>query len=197
MTPPNPVTIEATCSHTTRSAWIVSAFALLALLLSDHAFSQRSITYGAEGCPSVGTRGRGGGVGHGSGSGWLGGVGFSSGAGRLGTMCVSAPEVMAGKVVVRGSISREEIQRVMMQHHVRVKACYQRALQSDPALAGRVVVELTIGEDGRVRAVRIKSSALDNAEVKGCILRVLRALRFPQPAGSGEVIVNYPFVFKS
>ena len=157
---------------------------------------------GTFGVGSVGTRGRGGavGVGYGSGVGALqGSSGYGAAAGGLGGLrgrSVSVPKIHAGKVIVRGSISKQEIQRVFRQHHKQVRTCYQRALQRDPALAGRVVVQLTIDEHGRVTVAKIKSSQLGDEAVERCVLRIVRQLRFAVPAGGGEVVVNYPFVFK-
>jgi hypothetical protein len=33
--------------------------------------------------------------------------------------------------------------------------------------------------------------------VEGCIVRQIRRWRFPEPAGGGVVVVDYPFIFRS
>jgi hypothetical protein len=58
-----------------------------------------------------------------------------------------------------------------------------------------VIVQFTIGPDGRV----LSSTATGTASraVRQGIARVVRTWRFPRPAGGGNVIVSYPFVFRS
>jgi hypothetical protein len=68
-------------------------------------------------------------------------------------------------------------------------ACYQAALQSDPALAGTVRIELRIEPDGSVGSVE----AAGAQSVAPCVESRVRRMRFP--AGTGAVTVAYPIVF--
>ncbi|MFH1810772.1 MAG: VIT domain-containing protein [Pseudomonadota bacterium] len=140
---------------------------------------------GSIGVGSVGTRGRGGGS-----------VGYGSGAGGLGGRVARVPRVMAGQVVVQGSLDKEVIRRVIQDKLAQVKACYQRELAREPELAGRVVLEFVVGEDGKVQSARVVETTLNSAAVEICLTKKATAWRFPAVKGGGTVIVRYPFMFK-
>gem|GEM_PF-355833 len=96
----------------------------------------------------------------------------------------------------QGTVDREAVARVINSHLNEVHGCYERALLKDPGLAGKVVLEWTIGANGRVVAAKTKSSTLRNASVESCILSNLKSWTFPAPKG-GVVIITYPFLFNS
>ena len=96
----------------------------------------------------------------------------------------------------QGNIDREAVAKTINAHLQEVRGCYERALLKDPGLAGKVVLEWTIGTTGSVVAAKTKSSTLKNAGVEGCILSALKTWQFPQPRG-GVVIISYPFLFNS
>jgi hypothetical protein len=96
----------------------------------------------------------------------------------------------------QGTVDREAVARVINSHLSEVHGCYERALLKDPGLAGKVVLEWTIGAAGKVVAAKTKSSTLRNASVEACILSSLKTWTFPAPKG-GVVIITYPFLFNS
>jgi hypothetical protein len=131
----------------------------------------------------------------GKGGGGIGALGAGNvGKGKVGgtvtratSRSISAPQ---------GSIDREAVARVINSHLQEVHACYERALLKEPSLAGKVVLEWTIGGAGRVVAAKTRSSTLNNASVEACILNSLKGWAFPAPKG-GVVIISYPFIFNS
>ncbi len=86
------------------------------------------------------------------------------------------------------------IQRVVHANFGRFRACYQSALQSNPALQGRVAVAFVIGRDGRVVSARDAGSDLPNAGVVSCVVGAFSGLSFTAPE-HGVVRVTYPLVF--
>jgi outer membrane biosynthesis protein TonB len=127
-----------------------------------------------------------------------GGIG-ALGAGGVGKGAVGGTVTRATSRAVaasQGSIDREAVARVINSHLAEVHSCYERALIKDPGLAGKVVLEWTIGPGGRVTAAKTKSSTLRNASVESCILNSLKGWTFPSPQG-GIVIITYPFMFNS
>ncbi|MFN0063857.1 MAG: AgmX/PglI C-terminal domain-containing protein [Myxococcaceae bacterium] len=126
-----------------------------------------------------------------------GGIG-ALGVGNVGRSAVrgTVEKPVARNVSAQGSIDREAVARVINQHFQEVRACYEKALLSEPGLAGKITLEWTIGLTGAVSSARTKSSSLRNASVEGCILRSLKGWQFPTPKG-GPVIITYPFIFNS
>ncbi len=130
----------------------------------------------------------------GKGGGGIGALGAGGvGKGKVGGTVTKAT---ARTVLAKGSIDREAVAKVVNSHLQEVYACYERALLKDPSLAGKVVLEWTIGTNGRVAAVKTKSSTLRNPSVEACILGGLKTWTFP-PARGGAVIITYPFIFNS
>lgn len=96
-----------------------------------------------------------------------------------------------------GGLSREAIQRTVDPAKPEIKGCYEVALNKDPDLAGRVVAYWVIAPDGTVSFASAKSWGVEGTGVEGCVLEIIRRLRFPQPLGGGKVDVTYPFVFSN
>jgi len=75
-----------------------------------------------------------------------------------------------------GAGSREDVLRSAMRlATARVRALYERALRENPALQGRVVVELTVGEGGRVTAATVVENTTGDAALAQQIAAMLRA----------------------
>lgn len=76
-----------------------------------------------------------------------------------------------------------------------IQSCYEDELARDPSLQGRIVVRFTIEPSGTVSAVTATRNEMGSPAVAGCLVRVIRRLRFdPGPQG-GSVSFAYPFVF--
>jgi len=126
-----------------------------------------------------------------------GGIG-AMGAGGVGRGAVggTVTRASAHSVSVQGSIDREAVAKVVNAHLQEIRSCYERALLREPALAGKVVLEWTISQAGKVATARTKTSTLKSSAVEACILLTLKSWQFPLAKG-GLVIVSYPFLFNS
>lgn len=133
----------------------------------------------------LGTKGRGGGA---KGSGLA-----DFGSGRS-DVAVSA-SIDSEDVYIVGNIPREVIAKIINDNIGRIKYCYERQLQVQPKLAGKILVEWVIGLEGRVTSTRLKSSSMGSPPVEQCVQGVIRTLPFPKPGG-GVVQVTYPFLFR-
>lgn len=137
-----------------------------------------------------------------AGSGGRGLSGSSTGSGggsaSLGNKTVpSKPSVVPQKPEVHGSLSKEIIRNNIKRYRPKVKACYERRLQSEPDLSGEVTVRLTIESSGDVQTVEIADATIDDDKLQDCMKRRLRRLTFPSYAGDGVIEVNYPYTFTS
>ena len=100
-----------------------------------------------------------------------------------------------GKSVMKGSLSREEIQRVVRAGFNDLKACYERSDALDEGRSGKVVLNFIIAGDGTVGSAESIADTLGDAETTACLVGLARGWRFPKPKGGGQVFVTYPFVF--
>jgi outer membrane biosynthesis protein TonB len=136
-----------------------------------------------------------GGEGGGAGAGGLGDPnGRGQGAGkRIEAQAVVVPQ---GDPAIEGALTKEEIDAVIKQNLAQIRACYERNLQGNRGLAGRIKVAFLIMSSGRVQTADIVSSDLNSRATEGCITGVIKRWKFPLPRGGGVVNVNYPFVFQ-
>ena len=125
-----------------------------------------------------------------------GGKGFARIGKSSGKVRGRVKRITSRRITAKGSISREEVARVINRHLKEVQFCYEKALIKDPGLRGKLVLEWTIKSSGSVGRVKQKTSTLKSARVASCIISSLKRWRFPKPRG-GVVIVSYPFIFSS
>ena len=76
--------------------------------------------------------------------------------------------------------SREEIELVFDRNKAAIYALYNRALRSDPALRGRLVLELTIAPSGEVTDCTVVSSELSDPEFERRLVARVMMFRFEQ-----------------
>jgi hypothetical protein len=121
-------------------------------------------------------------------------TGSAFGAGAANLVRGPSATIRQGATQVSGRLPPEVIQRIVRQNFGRFRACYERGLQTNPALAGRVTVRFEIGADGSVTQASDGGSDLRDPGVVTCVARSFKALSFPQPE-AGTVTVVYPIVF--
>jgi periplasmic protein TonB len=113
----------------------------------------------------------------------FGGGGGGSLAGRATTQVRSSLEGDAGRDTRSGAggkaaRSREEIELIFDRNKGAIYALYNRALRSNPALQGKVVLELTIAPSGEVTQCRIVSSELGDEELERKLIARVKLFRF-------------------
>lgn len=136
---------------------------------------------------AVGTSGKGGGSGDYKGFGGLA-------VGGVGTATVGTVD---DETEVDGGLDKDVIARYIKTQLGQIRYCYERQLSANPDLYGKVMVKFTIGSTGTVASQQIGNTSMNNPMVEGCILRRVAAWQFPAPKGGTQVIVSYPFLFKS
>ena len=162
----------------------------------------KGVQYGAGGLGS-----RGSGLGGGGTAGGYGGLGtkgrgsgassYGTGGGHFGAHAADVVATTSGSPIILGAMDKTLIDAVVKRHLNQIRYCYQRELQKEPSLTGRVVVKFTIAADGSVAMARIKSSSLNNIAVEQCLVGRFMRFQFPAPAGGGIVLVSYPFLFSN
>ncbi len=96
-----------------------------------------------------------------------------------------------------GSLPKESIDTEIRMHLREIQACYQRELNRQPNLEGKVVVRFEISPEGSVAWVEVAGTDMKETPVPSCVSEVIGGLEFPEPAGGGVVRVTYPFRFRS
>ena len=78
----------------------------------------------------------------------------------------------------KASRSADEIALVFTKNKGAIDAMYARALRDNPALQGKVVIELTIAPSGDITAARIISTELNDPEFESKLLARIRLFKF-------------------
>jgi protein TonB len=78
----------------------------------------------------------------------------------------------------KASRSADEIALVFTKNKGAIDAMYARALRDNPALQGKVVIELTIAPSGEITAARVISSELHDTEFESKLVARIRLFRF-------------------
>lgn len=134
----------------------------------------------AQGAGGYGTKGSGGGK---AGYGKISLVG--------GTSAVSLP--MDDEATVEGGLDRDQIIAVINRNKGQIIYCYEKGLQAQPSIGGRVAVSFVIGPTGRITTAKVAESSLGSRLVENCMLGRMKTWQFPQPVGRVNVDVLYPF----
>lgn len=147
----------------------------------------------ALGIGGLGTRGRGGG-----GAGGYGAAGsYGMGEGRIGGKGLSNISAGGGQAVIMGALDRAVIDAYIRRNLAKIRWCYEKELNKDPKIFGKIVINFIISKDGAVSSSKVNRTTMGNENVESCVADQIKKIRFPAPKGGGIVIVNYPFVFKN
>jgi pSer/pThr/pTyr-binding forkhead associated (FHA) protein/uncharacterized membrane protein YgcG len=104
--------------------------------------------------------------------------------------------IQPGRLFLKGSLSKEQIARVVRQNWYQIRYCYESQLRKNPKLAGKIIIRWIISGSGNVQTANTASTSMNNERVENCIVRRVLRWKFPQPQGGGIVVVNYPFIFR-
>jgi len=184
----------------------------LSKLFADNSDVEQAVA-GMAGAKTVAGHGAGGLTTSGSGTGGGGtGYGHIYGAGSLDTggrgskghgrgpklVATGEKEVKIGVAMgngdADGSLTKEQIDKVVRAHKSGVSYCYEKELQRKQTLAGTITIFWNIQPDGTVGKASVKTSSMSDAAVEGCILRQVKQWVFPK--APAQTNVNYPFIFK-
>jgi hypothetical protein len=99
-------------------------------------------------------------------------------------------QIRLGATIVNGDMPGEVIFRVVRKDNARLLSCYQRGLNANPHLEGRITAKVVIDEAGAIANNSDGGSDLPDADVVACVLGELRKLRFPaRKAGSTATVI--------
>ncbi len=134
----------------------------------------------AESAGGYGTRGAGGG---------RAGYGKHSIVGGMSPVTLPLDD----EATVEGGLDRDQIIAVINKNKGQIIYCYEKGLQAQPTIGGRVAVDFTIGASGKITLAKVAQSSLGSKFVETCMLSKMKTWQFPKPVGKVNVDVLYPF----
>jgi TonB family protein len=90
----------------------------------------------------------------------------------------TAPEAQRTGKSAKPARTREEIELVFDKNKSAIYALYSRALRENPALQGKVVLEVTIAPSGEVTECKVISSELNDADLERKLVARVKLFRF-------------------
>ena len=101
------------------------------------------------------------------------------------------------QTVILGGMDPDIIKKILIEHLPQFRYCYQKELdRASKSFNGMVRMDFVIGASGHVsKAGLLAVRGNLPVPVKSCVIRVLKGIRFPEPAGGGIVEVSQPFNF--
>lgn len=106
------------------------------------------------------------------------------------------PKVEVKEEASAAFCNKADIKRVMGGRSGAFKFCYERELQQNPDLEGKVVLRFNIDLSGDPQSISIASSSLKADAVHDCLKANVKKLTFNKPDG-GVCAVQWPIVFKN
>ena len=98
------------------------------------------------------------------------------------------------EVKAKGPRSAADVMKVVEHRTPALRNIYNKYREKNPGFEGRVVLKFTIGPDGKVVSMSIKSSTSNNAKFDEEIKKKVSEWNFGA-AGAGNTTVTIPFVF--
>ncbi len=100
------------------------------------------------------------------------------------------------KTVILGGMDPDTIRKILIDHIPQFRYCYQKVLdRAQKEFQGIVKLDFVIGASGHVTKAAADSVEQMPFEVQGCVVNVLKGIRFPEPLGGGIVEVSQPMNF--
>jgi hypothetical protein len=93
------------------------------------------------------------------------------------------------------SFNEDAVRSVIERNQTHIDACYAQALRKNPYLYGKLVVEWEIAVGGKVAQAAVKSDDIKSQYLAECVIKRIKALRFPAPPSDKFARVTFPFEF--
>jgi hypothetical protein len=164
--------------------------------LSGAAASGAGVAHGSGDLKVGGGGGAIQGGGKGGGLGGLGGgtkgTGTGEGAGQERVVQGPKGDVQMGGTSATVPVS--DADRVIAGLRPRFRQCYQTGLNSDPSMAGKVVIQAKVAPNGEVSSADVTSNSGLSQQVASCIAGVVKRAQFNAPGGGGSTL-SIPVTF--
>lgn len=98
------------------------------------------------------------------------------------------------QTTARRGLSRDQIRETTQASAGQVRACYERALKSNPRLRGRIVASWRIEASGEVSRPRITKDDIGDEGLRDCVTAAIGGWGYPSSGKSTSV--EFPFVLQ-
>jgi TonB family protein len=98
-----------------------------------------------------------------------------------------APRVQVAKVEIQSGVTEKAVKQPIEKQLAELVNAYSSELSSQPGLAGKMVVEFTVGANGLVRDVKVVQNGL-NPSLGQTVTQFLKKLKMTNSSGSDATV---------
>ena len=106
------------------------------------------------------------------------------------------PSVTRHKALVAGPLTQDDIDRAAGAQDGAARECLEQARSRAPGVSGRIMLKFVVAVDGSVTTVKLGTSTVEDKRLEACVMRCVRALRFPKSSDGRISVVGLPYVFE-
>lgn len=124
--------------------------------------------------------------------------GMGDGTGKRGVKgaVVGTPKLAAANSGRTEGLSRDQVLKSIQPYLGKIQSCYERAMLSDPNLAGVIDFEWVISAGGGVSSVNVKKNSVAGGEQLGeCVTALIKTIKFPTASNGEQTYPNISFPF--
>jgi hypothetical protein len=103
------------------------------------------------------------------------------------------PRARAGAAQITGDIVHEPVHRAVRENLGALKDCYQKGLDKNAQLKGRIIFSFTLDGGGTAKELKPDAELKDNTVIE-CAKTAMSSISYPKPK-AGVVSVRYPILF--
>ena len=116
--------------------------------------------------------------------------------GKSGGRRFRVPSIRMAKAEVRPfPLTPEEIRVIVQAKERETRRCYNRALDRDRTIRGRVVIQFIIASSGKVASAIVQENATGDPSLAICVAWVFKTMSFPARPGASWIVASYPLDF--
>jgi len=101
---------------------------------------------------------------------------------------VAGPTGVAQVGGTSATVPISDADRVIAGLRARFRSCYQQGLNSDPSMAGKVLISAKVGPNGEVSSADVAQNTGLSPTVASCIAGVVKRATFSAPGGGGSTL---------
>ncbi len=114
---------------------------------------------------------------------------------KRGDFVIHRPESVEGAASSNTKRNNQAINKVVSSNKASIRRSYEKYLNRNPDLAGKITIQFTIASSGKVIAIKLIENTTKNIELGKEIARKIKMWRF-EAISAGDVSITYPFIFR-
>lgn len=97
-----------------------------------------------------------------------------------------------GTITAGGKLSQDAVQKAVRQHFGQFLTCYEKGLEKNDKLEGKILTSFSVDAKGKVSKVKDAGSDMPDKDVVTCVQKVFPDITFPPSEGTSTV--TYPLL---